>query len=138
MKIRQSDVVGKAIREFYCARSSSVGDMSGSSVAYHPGLIVLENGIGIDLEAHQEPLISAVWSASQERDKELESSFASIIGARVTGIYRSDYYPNLIVGIEKQIIVGMNSPAPWCVLPVLEHLGPDDLAALSDFFGNEK
>jgi len=137
MKVRKPDILGRKIQEIRCAVSDTPGDMGGTSVIYNKTAILLENGVGIDLDFHEEPLLWIDWPATLKRDAELEAKFFNIIGREVRGLYKSDYYPCLVVLVEGEQIIGMNSPAPWCVLPTIETIGKKDFSGLKDFFSDE-
>ena len=137
MKVRKSDIVGQKIQAIRCAVSETPGDMGGTSVSYSKTAILLGNGIGIDLDFHEEPLLWVDWPAGLKRDQNIETLFSQIIGREVKGLYISDYYPCLVVLIEGDQIIGMNSPAPWCVLPTIEMIGKADISDLKDFFSDE-
>jgi hypothetical protein len=137
MKIHRKDVDGQEVRAVYCAQSSTVGDMGGRSISHTPTAVLLGNGIGIDLDAHEEPLTWDGWPSSLKRDSKTESLFSSVIGKKVTGLRLSDDYPNLVILLEGGIVLGMGSPAPWCSMPVMEHMEANRLSLLGDFFNKE-
>jgi hypothetical protein len=138
MSIHRSDVVGQKIQGIRCAVSETPGDMGGGSASYNKTAILLENGIGIDLELHEPPLLWCGWPASLQREKELEAKLSYLVGREVQGIYRSEFYPCLVVLIEGNQIVGMNSPAPWLVIPTVEFISGEEVAYLEDFFSSEE
>ena len=139
MRVSRSDVVGQRIQAVRCAISETPGDMGGGSISYNRTAILLANGIGIDLELHEPPLLWSGWPASLPRDIELESQLRDVIGCEVKGVYASDFYPCLVVLIEGDRVIGMNSPAPWSVVPTIEPIPKEDIADLRDFFtdGNQ-
>jgi hypothetical protein len=139
MRLSRSKVVGQKIQAVRCAASQSPGDMGGGgSISYSRTAILLANDVGIDLELHEPPLLWLGWPATLTRDIELESRLSDVIGCEVKGVYASDFYPCLVVLIEGDRLIGMNSPAPWCVVPTIEPIKKEDLPDLRDFFTSEE